>query len=186
MKKVLFSLAMMAILTASAAQAELPVPKIAVVDQIQILRNSDAVKGIEQQFESRRKAFQDEISKQETSLKADEEDLKKKSASLAPEAFRKEREVFEQKVGAAQKKVQAMKADLDADYGKVMKIVQNNMLEIIEGLAKEENVNVILPSHQILLFAPELDITGTVITRLNAKLPKVNAEEAAKAGKAKK
>ena len=150
MKKVLFSLAMMAILTASAAQAELPVPKIAVVDQIQILRNSDAVKGI------------------------------------APEAFRKEREVFEQKVGAAQKKVQAMKADLDADYGKVMKIVQNNMLEIIEGLAKEENVNVILPSHQILLFAPELDITGTVITRLNAKLPKVNAEEAAKAGKAKK
>ncbi len=178
MKKVLFSMAAMAVVFAAPVRAELPAPKVAVVDQIRILRGSDAVKGIEKQFEGRRKAFQDEVSKQEADLKAAEDDLKKKSASLAPDAFRKEREVFEQKVASAQKKIKDMKTVLDEDYAGAMKVVQDNMLQVIEGLAGEENANIILPSHQILLFAPALDITDQVISRLNTKLPKVETKAA--------
>lgn len=186
MKKFLLSLAVLAIFAAAPARAELPAPKVAVVDQLRILRNSDAVKSIEQQFEGRRKAFQDEVAAQEKSLKADEEDLKKKSATMAPEAFRKEREVFEQKVATAQKKIQDLKNTIDTDYSKALKIVQDNMLEIMGDLAKENAVNIVLPSHQVLLFAPELDLTDNVVVKLNAKLPKVKVEETGKDGKPRK
>ena len=186
MKNIAIVIAAVIIFAAPAARAALVAPSIAIVDQIQVLEKSDAVKGIEKQFEGRRKALKDELVKQDNALKAAADDLKKKSAAMAPDAFKKERDGFEAKVAEAQKKMQDMKASLDADYGKLMGVVQKNMLQIIADIAKEDEVNLVLSNQQVIMFAPEIDITAEVVKRLNAKLPKVDPDMAAKPEKAPK
>ena len=60
MKNIAIAMALIALLLAAPAHAAVTAPSIAVVDQTAVLQKSDAVGGIEKQFEGRRKAFQDE------------------------------------------------------------------------------------------------------------------------------
>jgi outer membrane protein len=89
-----------------AAAQKLPATVAAVIDYQRILRDAAAARSIREQIETRRKAYQEEISKEEQRLHAADKEFAKQRSVLSPEAFAEKRRDFEQDVAEVQRMVQ--------------------------------------------------------------------------------
>ena len=148
--------------------------KIAVVDIQKIMRDSTAAKSVRTQLETKQKAYQAEIKKKEGDMQKQEQQLAKQRNTLSPEAFQKKVEEFRKKATTMQKDVQKKKAALDRGFEKSLNDIQKVVNEIITAQAKEKGFQIAIPSGQLLYAEPSMDITSTVLSQLNAKLPKVS------------
>jgi len=147
--------------------------RIAILDLVAIRRQAAAVQDVNKQMGEFNKGFQDEVKKKEDALRAANQELAKKRAILAPEAFAQERRTFEQKVVDVQRKVQEHKRALGKSRADAMVVVENELNKIIEGIAKENNLHLVLRRDLTILVSRRLDITAEVLKRLNAALPNV-------------
>jgi len=147
--------------------------RIAIIDLVAIRRQASAVQDVNKQMGAFNKSFQDEVKKEEDALRAANQELAKKRAILAPEAFAQERRNFEQKVVDVQRKVQEHKRALGKSRSDAMVVVENELNKIIEGIAKENNLHLVLRRDLTILVSHRLDITAEVLKRLDAALPNV-------------
>ena len=164
--------------TAPAAFAEekktdLKAPVIAVVDVQKIMQESNASKGVSKSFESLRETYQKEISSLEDKLRKSEEELRKQQTVLAPDALAAKRRDFEKQVGEVQKTVQNRKRALENALNEAMAVVHKSMVEIVADVARERGANLVLARQQFVLVDTQLDVTDTVMERVNKKLPQV-------------
>ena len=158
--------------TAAQTEAEPPF-RMAILNLGAIRRQSVAVNDIRSQINNYRKGFQADIQKEEDALRTANQELAKKRTILSPEAFAKERRLFEQKVVEVQKLVQRRKFDLDQAQAKAMVEVEKKLNGIIADVAQARGVSVVMRRNQTILVARSLDITDVVLKRLNAELTKV-------------
>jgi len=158
---------------APAASPSLPAPVIGVLDVQKILQESSAAKGIQSAVEAQRDTYQKEISSLEEKLRTAEAELRKQQTVLAADAFAAKRRDFEKQVAEVQRTVQARKRALDTALNEAMGQVQKNMYQIMMDVAGDRGINVVLPRQSVLIFEPKLDLTETVLAKLNEKLPKV-------------
>jgi len=157
-----------------AAKGEpLKAPVVAVVDVQRIMQESSASKGIQKAIESQRDSYQKEIQTLEDKLQNAENELRKQQTVLAPDAFAAKRRDFEKQVADVQRTVQERKRTLDTAFNDAMTNVQKTMLEIVQDIADERGVNVVIPRNLLVLFASNLDVTESVLERLNKQLPTV-------------
>lgn len=164
--------ALLAALPVSVA-AEVAAPVIIVVDVQQVMQESRAAQGVQKQLQAQQEIYQKEFAAKEEELRAAEQELGRQRTILAPEAFAQKRKEFEDKVVEVQRGVQTRKKSLDQAFGESMKKVNNEMLRIIADLAKEHGANIVLPKHQVVMVDKSLDLTATVVERLNETLPQV-------------
>ncbi len=160
-------------LPAASQQAPASVPVIMVVDIQLILQESAAAKTIQKQLDAQRETYQKEIATQEERLRAAEQELTKQRAVLSAEAFAQKRREFEKQVGDVQRAVQTRRRALDQGSQEAMNQVRSSAFEIVTAIASERKATVVLPRHQVLLVEKGLDVTDTVMERLNKKLPTV-------------
>ena len=163
--------------------ADLPTAVIAVVDVQDILRQSTAMTSIQNQVEKKRSEFQGEVSAQEKRLRDQEQELKRQQSVLAADAFETKRRDFESQVAAVQRQVQERRRVLDHAYGEGLKAVQQELANIIAGMAKQRGFTLVLPEGQTLFAQPSLAITGEVLAQLNKSLPSVKLDFSAPAAK---
>lgn len=156
-----------------AARAELKPPIIAVVDVQKILQESTASQGVQKAIETQRETYQKEISALEDKLRTAEQELRKQQTVLSADAFAGKRRDFEKQVADVQRTVQARKRALDTAMNESMDQVQKTMVDLITEVAKEQGANVVLARHHVVLVESNLNVTDTVLDRLNKKLPKV-------------
>lgn len=154
-------------------EEKLAPPVVAVVDIQKIMQDSSAAKGIQTAIEAQRDQYQKEITGLEDKLRSAEQELRKQQTVLSADALGKKRKEFETQVADVQRTVQNRKRALDAALGDAMGAVQKVMLEIIADVVREKGANVVLARHQFVIVDTKLDITDTVMERLNVKLPKV-------------
>jgi len=154
-------------------KADLKAPVIAVVDVQKIMQESNASKGVSKSFESLRETYQKEISSLEDKLRKSEEELRKQQTVLAPDALATKRRDFEKQVGEVQKTVQNRKRALENALNEAMAVVHKNMVEIVADVARERGANLVLARQQFVLVDTHLDVTDTVMERVNKKLPQV-------------
>lgn len=155
------------------AGEKLAPPVIAVVDVQKIMQDSEAAKGVQTVIEGRRDEYQKEITGLEEKLRSAEQELRKQQTVLSPDALANKRKGFEKQVADVQRTVQARKRALDAGLSEAMGAVQKAMLDIIADVSREKGANVVLARHQFVIIDTKLDVTDTVMQRLNARLPKV-------------
>lgn len=155
------------------AKATLKAPVIAVVDVQKIMQESNASKGVSKSFETLRETYQKEISALEDKLRKSEEELRKQQTVLAPDALATKRRDFEKQVGDVQKTVQTRKKALENALNEAMAVVHKNMVEIVADVARERGANLVLARQQFVLVDTNLDVTDTVMERVNKKLPQV-------------
>lgn len=146
---------------------------ILILNLEEVRRSSAAVKTIRNQIINYRKGYQADIEKEEKALGSANQELVKKRTILSPEAFAKERRLFEQRVVAVQKLVQKRKQQLDKAKMKAMLKVEQHMNGIVSDIAKNRKASIVLRRSDIILAARELDITALVLKRLNKELTKV-------------
>ena len=181
---VLFGLALMLLGLMCAAgpriahAQQLPPAVAAVIDYQRILRDAAAARSIREQIETRRKSYQDEISKQEQRLYEAEKAFAKQRSLLTPEAFADKRRAFEEDVGEVQRLVQERRRELDRGAEIALNEVKTALIDIVTGMAGERGFNLVLPSSEVLFFARKIDITEEVLARLDARLPDVTVSTA--------
>jgi len=165
---------------ADEAQAQkLPPTVAAVIDYQRILRDAAAARSIRDQIEVRRKAYQEEISKEEQRLHEADKEFAKQRSLLTAEAFTEKRREFEQDVAEVQRLVQERRRELDNVAAVALNQVKEALIEVVTSIADERGFNLVLPSSEVLFFARRIDLTEEVLAKLDSRLPDVRVPEAA-------
>jgi outer membrane protein len=155
------------------ALAELPASVVAVVDVQFILQEAAASKSIQKQLEAQRETYQSEISKQEDRLRGAEQEMNRQRSIVSPDEFAQQRREFEQQVADVQRTVQARKRVLDQAFNESMTKVRDAVLQTVTEVAGEQKATLVLAKQQVVLAEKSLDLTATVLERVNKKLPSV-------------
>ncbi len=151
----------------------LPAPVIVVIDFQEVLRGSAAAKSIQQQLERTRATYQEDINKKERDLRAAEQELGQQRAVLAPEAFQLRRRDFETRVADVQREVSAKKRQLDQAFEENISKVREQLITIVDELAKEAKANMVISKAAIVIVEKKFDLTGEALARLDKKVTSV-------------
>ncbi len=161
-----------------AAGTALPNPHIAIIDVQRILDESFAAKSVQKQLETQRAKFQTEIEKEENELRLAEQDLDKAHPQMTEEVYAGREQQLRQRFLDVERHVQARRKLLDQAFTDSMNAVRASLLDIVNAVAQEHSVNMVLIKQQVLWSDKGLDVTDEVLGRLNQKLPQVTVKMA--------
>jgi outer membrane protein len=145
--------------------------KVAVVNVQRIMKESKAALAAREQLKAKQQQFQEEITKTEKALKAQDQELEKQRTILSQEAFEKQVKDFRKKATDAQKDVQEKRMNLSKAFDASLSEIQVAVTSILNELAKEKGFELVIPASQLLYYGPTLEISDEVLKRLNEKLP---------------
>jgi outer membrane protein len=160
--------------TGPAAAADLPPARIAVLDYQGVLRDSLAAQHVRRQVDEYRKAYQEEMAREEESLRAEEQELKRLAGSPPGPGFEERRRSFERRVQEAQRRTQDRARALDRLFNEAMVQIRRQLVPIVSELTKQMGFNLVVDKSQILFAARTLDVTDEVAARLNERLPRMD------------
>lgn len=138
-----------------------------------ISRDGASYKSLRAQIESQSKAWDAELKKKNDDLRKLEEDFRKQGPSLTPEQVTEKRKQFDTQLGEFQRQINVRRRQLADGEAQSAQPIEAALAEILQQIAVERGINVILYRNATVLFATELDITADALQRLNAKLPRV-------------
>ena len=144
--------------------------KIAIIDINAIQSKAAVVRDIGLQLQKYRKAFQEEIQKEEVALRTANQELSRQRTILSPEAYAEERRKFNKRLEDVQRTVQKRKSSLANVQRQSMAKVQTELNKIINALANERKLTLILRRHQTVLAAQTLVITQVILERINKQI----------------
>lgn len=155
------------------AAAKAPVAVILFLDRGTVLRQSNVGKDMYSQVENLAKKMEAEFSPENKKLQADVAEFQKAAALMTPDARNKKIKELEARRAAFQKKVQDRQAAIQNGLGVARTQVEKALSPILEKIMNERSANLLLDRGLIVLGATGLDVTSTVVARLNTALPKV-------------
>lgn len=150
--------------------------EIGVLDVEKIVKESAAMRDIQNKISKKQDEYQKEVTKKQNELEADQKRIEGKKNVLSKDAMEKETNAFEKKIDdlksfVDKKQNSLKKASLDS-MGKI----NDKIKEIISDISKEKNLDAIVPSSQTLYYKDELDVSDEVLKRLNKKITKVDVK----------
>lgn len=158
---------------AEETETGIPRPVIGVIDLQRVLREASAARSVRADRERYVTAYQAEAAQAEQDLRAADQDLVRLRADLSPEEFAAKRREFQEEVATTQRNVQVRRRNLERAFGAAMSEVQQATIRIADEVAAENGVNVILYRSQVFLFDNDMDLTETILARLDERLPEV-------------
>lgn len=157
----------------SAGEEQLAPTVAAVVDYQRVLQEAAASKSIAEQMEARRKAYQDEIAKEEQRLYEAERELSKQRSILSDEAVNTKQKELETEVQAVRELTQKRRKQLDEVSAEAVRKVERALFDVLTTIAEHRGLNVVLPTSQVLFFSRQIDLTDEVLAELDATLSEV-------------
>ena len=149
---------------------------IAVLDVQQVLRRAVAAKRIRKVMEARRKEFEEEISEERLQLQGEENQLRKQSTILSPEAMNNKRRVLENKVSDLRRKAEQKRGILNRAFNGATRELRQEIAKVLADLMKEKNITITLARKAVLVFDQRLSVTEEVLKRLDKNLPNVKID----------
>jgi Skp family chaperone for outer membrane proteins len=165
---------------AGAADDPLPPATAAVIDYQRVMREARAAESIRTQIEARRVLYQSEIAEEEQRLVEADRELARQRSILEPEVFSERRKAFEEDVAEVQRMLQSRRQQLDDVAAMAMSEVREAVIRVVGELSEQRGFNLVLPSANVLLFSPQIDITDEVLEKLDVDLPDVRLPERAR------
>lgn len=147
---------------------------VAVIDYQRLLRESDPARSIRAQVETQRQAYQAEVEAAREELAERDRQLKAEREELSARAYRERRRAFEEDVAEVQRLVQERRRQLDEASNAAFQRIRDTVVQIIDALSERYRFNLVLPRSEVLVFAPEIDLTAEVMAELNERLPRVD------------
>jgi Skp family chaperone for outer membrane proteins len=149
-------------------------PTVAVVDMQRVLAESAAGKSIQGQLDTERRKIRDQVAKLDEEFKASENEFRRQRAVLSPDAQQEQVQALQRKQAEGQRFLQDRQEAFQKGESDALNVVSDNMRDIVQQLATERHVGMVLRKEIVLSLADKnMDITDDVISRLNTKLPSV-------------
>ena len=148
---------------------------LAVVNLKRIVDESKAAKTAEQEVNNLKDKYLKLAEDKEKELKGREEQLKKQKKAMSEKVFMNKVKEFQQKIMAERKEVAKNRKILEASYVKSLEYIKQETLKVIEKIAKEKGIDVVIPTSSLLYYSNEdaRDLSDEVLQRLNERLPEV-------------
>jgi Skp family chaperone for outer membrane proteins len=160
--------------------APFPVPVIGVVDFARTVRGSLAGQGVIAQINGQHAAYQKEIQGVTAELEQSRQELARQQTLLDPKVFSERRAKFQNKARRLQQSVQKIKKQLDATFARGMQKVEVVLADVLSEISKEKGINIIMNAGRVrgtvLFVDSRIVISKEAMSRLNARLPKVELE----------
>ena len=149
---------------------------IAVLDVQHILTRAKASQSIQKQSETYRDEFLEEISKKEKELREEERALIEERNSIEQEKFLERKQAFVKKFIETQELAKQRKGDIDKAYAKAMKTLMDNIYEVVQTIADEENYTLVLSKQNVVVGEQSLDITKASLEALDKKISDIKLD----------
>jgi outer membrane protein len=172
MNKKLITLSAILVLTSFSANAG----GVGVLDVEKIVKESAAMREIQNKVSKKQDEYQKEVTKKQTTLEAEQKKIEGKKNVLSKEAFEKESQTFEKKVDDLKAFVEKRQNSLKKASLDGMSKVNDKIKDIIADISKEKDLDIIVPASQALYYKDELDISAEVLSKLNKKITKVDVK----------
>lgn len=154
--------------------ARVPAPVVIVVDHQAVIQQSVAGRAVRAQRDKYVQGFQSEFDAGRKALKEMEGELLKQKAVLSADAWQQKTRAFEKEVFDFNKRFQATNQAIEKSFRQAMTELNQAVIQVIEEVATETGANLVLPSQQTILQDPRLEVTATVVDRLNRRFTSVN------------
>jgi Skp family chaperone for outer membrane proteins len=161
---------------APAPVANIPAPKILVINRSIILANSKVGQDIVRQVRGFTAAAETEFKGQNDALRKQQAALQQQLAILAPDVKKKKMADFQGQAIAFQQKVQARQGQIQYGVYRARQQVEQALGPILEQIMKERGANLLFDRQAIVLGTVDVDVTQLAITRLDQKLPTVKVQ----------
>lgn len=165
---------------ASAASAETPkappgvtAPVVIVVDLNRIQRDTLAGKQIAANREKYQQAFNSEFETTRKQLQETEQDLARQRTSLSPEIFQEKARALNEEVATFQRRFQGAARALDKSTSQASNELQKIAITVTSEVASEMGAGLVMHKQHVFLHDERMDVTGTIIERINKRLPSV-------------
>lgn len=151
--------------------------RVAVINYPSLTRKALIFKDASKQVGAYRTAFQEAVKAADGEVRRVNEELGRKRAILAPDAYAAERRKYEEQVAQLNAKVKERERAMREMEQKAEEVVNKAVKLVVDEFAKEFKVALIMRSEMTAFYAASLDITDLIVERLNkaaptAKLPK--------------
>ncbi|MBN43036.1 MAG: hypothetical protein CL573_06070 [Alphaproteobacteria bacterium] len=165
-----------AIMTTSAlAQGveKLPVPSIAIIDVDKIMQESLAVKSARTQIDEIAGDLQEKIAAEEEAFRSEDQQLQQQRTILTPDVYTERRQDLQARAASFQQRARTLRQTLDRGMAQTMQRIQMVLFDEVGKLAKEIDVNLVLPRSQVVVVFDSLDVSDEALKRLNERLSEI-------------
>ena len=146
---------------------------VGIVDTDGVLENSLAGKAVKLEREKYGTTYTNQVKDQEGKLRQEDQELMQQRGVLAPDVFQQRATAFQTKIQDFQNQVRDKQERLEFASQQAMQEIANTMLVVAQEVAKEKALNVVLPRGAVLVSDPSMDISKSVLDKLNVRLPSV-------------
>ena len=141
-----------------------------------ISKEARVVKNIATQISKKRDSFQKQISAQEKKLEKEQKKLEAKKDILSSSALQEEQKKFFKKVEKLKNDATKKDKILKKAYGDSIKKVNDIVGEIVNEIAKDKGLSLVLPSSQVVYSIEAIDITSQVVAKLDKRVSKIKVK----------
>ena len=151
-----------------------PPALIAVVNVQEVIHKSNAGKALDAQYDKQHQAFAEAVDRQERDLDDQEQDLNRQRTILKPDAFNALRQKLENHSAEVQSQIQESSQANQLAFNDAFAKLVHTIHDTVSAVAKEKGFTIVMPQEQVLYLGdPALDITATVLARVDEKLPSI-------------
>ena len=133
------------------------------------MRQSEAVAKVRALLDEKRQEIQQQFAAKERELFDREKELKSQKSILSDDAYRNQVAIFQADVAEVQKQIQATRQSLDNAFREMQDQIRNIVLELVTEFSTENNIDVVLNRQSALIFRNQLDISQTILEKLNER-----------------
>jgi len=158
--------------SASQAQTKAPAIRIGIVDVQQVQRDSHAMIGIRKALEALRTKYNKNFESTEKEMQAEYDRLRKDKEMSRGEYERRVR-ALQADLVKLRRQSRARNDALSQAFQKTFSKFRQEVVLVVKALAVEEGLTLVLNQVALIHSAPQYDVTGKVVARLNKRLPKL-------------
>ncbi|MCV6599064.1 MAG: OmpH family outer membrane protein [Alphaproteobacteria bacterium] len=171
MRNFKFILLILAFILSTNAKAENT--KIGVVDFGLIMNSANVTKAINAQIDAKKNEFLTKDKEAQKIIVKKQQSLVEKKAILPKEVFESEREALEKEIKFAQEKSKENREILNNGIKKSRVFLDGAIRKYIAKIAKDKNIDLVLPKEQVVISSKNLSITKEVLDLVNKDLKEV-------------
>lgn len=182
MKFIAFSVAALALMTATGAQAQQAqaagltnpgpvIPGVCAFYNERMLAQSTVGQAVNTRMQQLAQEVQAELSPYATTIQNEAQQLQSAGATMPADQMNTRRQQLQQRVNEAQQLEQTRENELRYTLAEQRRLISNAVEPILIQVYQERGCGVLLDRESVFILNPQMEITDTVIERLNAQLP---------------
>lgn len=158
----------------SAPAVPAPVFNVGIVDIAAILRQSTAAQALQRQMQVEQEKYQILTDQQQRTLQAEEEAIERQRASLSAEVYTQKRREFQERVNRTTTELRLRRRQIDEAFTEASGEINRTLLNVIEELARDQNVQLVVRREAVLYQQAVFDLTEAASESLNQRLPSIS------------